>query len=100
MIGCIHTGIFFLGKMRIERGLYAQIKSIGSNDAFCLMATGGQQYKAVITASYLLIRKINASPSVFLAHAKTLESGIADYPIRRVICKSLTVLVVYLNDSH
>ena len=31
------------------------------------------------------------SPSVFLAHAKALESGLAKYPIRRVACKTYTI---------
>jgi hypothetical protein len=55
------------------------------------MATGGQQCNVVITAATLLFGKIKLSPSVFLAHAKTLDSETAKYPIRRVICKSFTV---------
>jgi len=39
-------------------------------------------------------------PSVFLAHAKTLEHGPAKYPIRRVVCKSFTVPQNYLDVSH
>jgi hypothetical protein len=78
----------------------AKIKLIRSNDAFCLMATGGRQFKVVVTAESLLIRKIKLSPSVFLSHAKTLENGTVKYPIRRVICKSFTVPAVYLDVSH
>ena len=39
-------------------------------------------------------------PSVFLAHAKTLERGTAKYPVRRVVCKSFTVPQNYLDVSH
>jgi hypothetical protein len=78
----------------------AQIKLIRSNDAFCLMAIGARQFKTVITAASLLIRKVKISPSVYLAHAKTLENGTAKYPIRRVICKSFTIPAGYLDVSH
>jgi len=39
-------------------------------------------------------------PSVFLAHAKTLQSSPAKYPIRRVVCKSFTNPQNYLDVSH
>jgi len=39
-------------------------------------------------------------PSVFLAHAKTLERSPAKYPIRRVVCKSFTIPQNYLDVSH
>jgi hypothetical protein len=78
----------------------ARIKLIRTNDAFCLMATGDRQFKVVVTAASFLIRKVKISPSVFLAHAKTLESGTAKYPIRRVICKSFTIPAGYLDVSH
>jgi hypothetical protein len=64
------------------------------------MATGPRQFKVIITAASLLIRKVKISPSVYLAHAKTLESGTAKYPIRRVICKSFTIPTGYLDVSH
>jgi hypothetical protein len=78
----------------------AKIKVIRSQDAFCLMATGAQQFKVVVTEASLLVRKDKISPSMYLAHAKTLESGTAKYPIRRVICKSFTIPAGYLDVSH
>jgi hypothetical protein len=99
MIGRIHTDIFFQERYMLNE-VNAKIKLIRSNDAFCLMAAGGQQFKVVVTAASLLIRKIKLSPSVFLAHAKTLENGTAKYPIRCVICKSFTVPAGYLDVSH
>ncbi len=78
----------------------ARIKLIRNNDAFCLMATGDRQFKILITATSLLIRKVKISPSVYLAHAKTLESGTVKYPVRRVICKSFTIPTGYLDVSH
>jgi len=46
------------------------------------------------------VRKVKLTPSVFLAHAKTLERGTAKYPIRRVVCKSFTIPQNYLDVSH
>jgi hypothetical protein len=54
--------------------------------------------RGVVTA--LLVRKVKISPSMYLAHAKTLESGTAKYPIRREICKSFTNPTGYLDVSH
>jgi hypothetical protein len=79
----------------------AKIKLIRSQDAFCLMATGTQQFKVVVTEVSLLVRKVKISPSVHFAHAKTLENGMAKYPIRRVFSGQLpTRLIVGLVDNR
>ena len=64
------------------------------------MGTCAQQFKVVVTAASMLIRKVKISPSVYLAHAKTLETGTAKYPIRCIICKTFTVPTGYLDVSH
>jgi hypothetical protein len=64
------------------------------------MSTGATQFKVVVTFASLLIRKIKINPSVYLAHAKTLESGTAKYPIRRVMCETFTVPTRYLDARH
>jgi hypothetical protein len=84
MIGRIHSDIFFQERYTLNE-VNVKIKLIRSNDAFCLMSIGETQFKVVVTFASLLIRKVKISPSVYLAHAKTLESGTAKYPIRRVI---------------
>jgi len=56
--------------------------------------------KATITHASLFVRKVKLMPSVFLAHAKTLERGTAKYPIRRVVCKSFAIPQHYLDVSH
>ncbi|HSN24188.1 MAG TPA: hypothetical protein VLS45_08495 [Methylomicrobium sp.] len=76
-----------------------RMKLTRSKDAFTLMASG-DAYNVVIVAASLLIRKVKISPSVYLAHAKTLENGTAKYPIRRVICKTFTVPTGYLDVSN
>jgi len=56
--------------------------------------------KEVITHAFLFVRKVKIMPSVFVAHAKTLERGTAKYPIRRVVCKSFTIPEHYLDVTH
>ena len=48
-------------------------------------------YKIKLISFVLLVRKVQLSPSVFLAHAKVLESGLAKYSIKRVVCKTYTI---------
>ena len=99
MIGRIHSDIFFQERYMLNE-VNVRIKLIRSNDSFCLMVTGDEQFKTVVTFASLLIRKVKISPSVYLAHAKALENGTAKYPIRRVICKTFTVPTGYLDASH
>jgi len=56
--------------------------------------------KVKILHAAMFVRKAKLMPSVFLAHAKTLERGTAKYPIRRVVCKSFAVPQNYLDVSH
>ena len=62
----------------------------------CLLGVG----KIAIVHASLFVRKVKLMPSVFLAHAKTLECEPAKYPICRVVCKSFTVPQHYLGVSH
>jgi hypothetical protein len=48
-------------------------------------------FKVKIHDCKLILRKVKLSPSVFVAHAKAWEDGNAKYPIRRVICKTVTI---------
>jgi hypothetical protein len=100
-IGGIHSDIrhIFRGEIHAKRS-QRQDKLISSNDALCLVSTGGTQFKVVVTFASLLIRKVKISPSCYLAHAKSLETGTVKYPIRRVICKTLTLPTGYLDASH
>ena len=99
MMGRIHSDIFFQERYMLNE-VNVKLKLTRSRDAFCLMAAGEQTFKVVIIAASLLIRKVKISPSVYLAHAKALESSTAKYPIRRVICKTFTVPTGYLDVSH
>ena len=99
MIGRIHSDIFFQERYMLNE-VTTRIKLTRSKDAFCLMSAGDQSFKVQLTAAAMLVRKVKIAPSVYLAHAKTLESGTAKYPLRRVICKTFTIPSGYLDVSH
>jgi hypothetical protein len=67
---------------------------------FVLWHTEATRIKSKIVDVVLVIRKVKISPSVFLAHAKTLENGLVKYPIRRVVCKTFTVPAGNLDATH
>jgi len=73
-----------------------KIKLIRSKNAFCVMGNG----KVVIIHTSLFVRKVKITPSVFRAHAKTMDQGTAKYPIRRAVCKSFVIPQHYLDVSH
>ena len=87
LVGRIHTDICFQNRyMLIKKN--TKIKLTRSKDSFCLKAIGGQAFKFKITGAAFLAKKVEISPSVYLAQAKTLESGMAKYPTCRVVCKT------------
>jgi len=95
MMGRLHADIFFQVRYMIN-DVGVKTKLVRSNDAFCVMGAGKVQ---VLHAS-LFVRKVKLMSSVFVAHAKTLESGTAKYPIRRVVCKSFTIPQGYRDINH
>ena len=48
-------------------------------------------YSAHIHEATLLVRRVKVSPTVLIAHANTLASTTAKYPITRVEVKSCTI---------
>jgi len=94
MMGRLHADIFFQDRYMLnEVGVKIIIRS---KNAFCVMGNG----TVVIAHASLFVRKVKIMPSVFLAHAKTMEQGTAKYPIRRVVCKSFAIPQHYLDVSH
>ena len=78
-----------------------KVRLVRNKDSFCLMSgEANPSYKVKHISAVLLIRKVQLSPSVFLAHARALESGLAKYPIKRVICKIDTILAGNLDVNH
>jgi len=97
MIGRLHADIFFQDRYMINE-VGVKIKLTRSTDDFCLM--GGMVGKVHIVQASIFVRKVKLMPSVFLAHAKTLERSPAKYPIRRVVCKFFTIRQNCLDVSH
>jgi len=96
LIGRIHTDICLQSRFMLNE-VNARFKLTRSKDSFCLMTSEDESYKVIILSAVLHIRKVKVSPSVYLSHAKVLESGMAKYPIQRVICKAFTVPAGYLD---
>ena len=95
MTGRLHADIFFQERYMLSE-VGVKIKLVRSKNAFCLMGTA----KVKILHASLFVRKVKLMPSVFFAHAKTLENGTANYPIRRMVCKSFTIPQNYRDVSH
>ena len=95
MMGRLHADIF-LQECYMINEVGVKIKLVRSKDAFCVMGAG----KVQILHASLFVRKVKLMSSVFLAHAKTLESGTAKYPIRRVVCKAFTISQGYRHINH
>ena len=98
LMGKIHSDIFYIDRYMMNE-VNVKLKLSRSKDLFSLMWTGDIAFRVVIVSASMFVRKVKLSPSVFLAHAKTLENGMAKYPIRRVICKSFTVPTGYRDVS-
>ena len=91
LLGGLHSDIFFQPK-HLLNGVDMHIKLIRSKPDFCLMSsTENPNYKIVIQSCSLFIRKAKVSPSVILGHGKALEKATAKYPVRRVMCKVISV---------
>ena len=97
MMGRIHADIFFQDRYLVNE-VQLKIKLIRSRNAFCLMSAN--EFKVKIDSAIMFVRKVKLSPSVFLAHAKALENSTAKYPIRRVVCKTVTVPNGFRDVSH
>lgn len=91
MIGPIHSDIFFQDR-HILNGVDLKIKLIRSSDSFSLMATGANpDFKVVIKHASVFVRKVKVSPGVMLGHMKALQKGTAKYPLKRNLCKMLSI---------
>ena len=100
LIGRIHSDVFFQDRFMLNE-VNVKVRLVRNKDSFCLMSgEANASYKVKIISAILLVRKVQLSPSVFLAHAKALESGLAKYPIRRVVCKTYTIPAGNLDGNH
>jgi len=58
-------------------------------NSFCVRSANA--FQAKIDCAIVFLRIVKLSLPVFLAHAKVLENSTAKYPIRRAVCKTITI---------
>ena len=98
MVGRLHADLFFQERYLLnEVGI--KIRLIRSKDDFCLMGVPQDATLQVIHAA-LFVRKVKLSPSVFLAHADSLQTSTAKYPIKRCVCKALAIPQNYSDMTY
>ena len=99
LVGRLHSDIFFQPRYMLN-DVNVKIRMTRSKNEFALVWTGANPFRISIVSAALFVRKVRLNPSVYLAHAKTLETGMAKYPIRRVVCKTFTIPTGYRDVSH
>ena len=100
MIGRIHADIFVQDRYMLNE-VNVKVRLVRNKDSFCLISgEANPSYKVKLISAVLLVRKVKLSPSVFLAQAKALESGLAKYPIKRVVCLTYTIPTGNLDGNH
>ena len=78
-----------------------KVRLVRNKDTFYLMSgETNPSYRVKLISAVLLVRKVQLSPSIFLVHAKALESGLAKYPIKRVVCKTYTIPAGNFDGNH
>lgn len=90
MMGRLHCDIFSTDKFLMNR-VPLRLKLVRSADSFNLMSPDPAGYKVNIMEAILYIRRVEISPSVYLAQEKTLRTAPTKYPLKRVVCKYFPV---------
>ena len=91
MLGRLHTDIMAQDRYLLNV-VNVKIRLIPSKNAFNLMAQGANTaFVSSITHASLFVRKCKLNPVVTLAHAKALEKGTAEYPLKRVVLKTFSI---------
>ena len=57
-------------------------------------------YKVKLNSAVLLVRKVQLSPSIFMAHATALDFCSTKYPTKRVVCKTYTIPAGNLDGNN
>ena len=100
LIRRIHSDVFFQDRFMLNE-VNVRVSPVRNKDSFCIMSDEAHAcYKVKVISAVLLVRKVQLSPSVFLAHAKAHASGWLNTPIRRVVCKTFTISAGNLNGNH
>ncbi|XP_014216902.1 uncharacterized protein F54H12.2-like [Copidosoma floridanum] len=90
LMGHLHCDAFNQDKLLLN-GDEVHLRLVRAKDAFCLMYASTKNYSVSISEATLLVRRVKVSPTVLIAHAKTLASTMAKYQITRVEVKSFTL---------
>ena len=91
MIGRIHTDLFFQDRYIINQ-VNVKLRFIRRRDAFALIEA--EENRIIIQDMVLFVRKVKLSPAMVVAHGRKFlekEPLTAKYPVRRVVCKAITV---------
>ncbi|UYV83395.1 hypothetical protein LAZ67_23000870 [Cordylochernes scorpioides] len=88
LFGAMNLDLSFQHKLLLN-GVSLKIRLPRAKNSFVLMSNT-QGFVLKITKAFLLVLKVTVSPSVVLAHNKTLENGVAKYPILKNV-KTLTI---------
>ena len=89
MVGNLHCDVFNQNRLLLN-GVEVRVRLLRSKDAFCLMDPTGF-YTVKINEAALYVRRVKLSPSIILAHEKTLSQTTAKYPLTRVEVKTMTM---------
>ena len=100
LIGRIHSDVFFQDQFILN----VKVRLVRNKDSFCLISSEtNASYEVKIVSAVLLVRKVQLSPTVFRSSwltQKALESGLAKYPITRVVWKTYTIPAGNLDGNH
>ena len=89
MVGHLHIDLCNQNKY-LMNGVELRLRLVRSRDVFSIMSTT-TECKVHVSDVGLMVRRCKISPSVLLAHSKTLEGTTAKYPITRVDVKTFTL---------
>lgn len=90
LLGHLHCDVFNQDRFLLN-GVEVRLRLVRAKDAFCLMDVSDQNHSVHINEATLLIRRVKLNPAVLIAHAKTLATTPAKYPITRVEVKTFTL---------
>ncbi|XP_023247392.1 uncharacterized protein F54H12.2-like [Copidosoma floridanum] len=100
LMGHLHCDVFNQDKLLLN-GVEVRLRLVRAKDkdAFCLMDASTKNYSVSISEATLLVQRVKVSPTVLIAHAKTLANTTAKYPITHVEVKSFTLYSGINGDS-
>lgn len=96
----IFCDLFMQPKLILDK-IPIKIKLTQNKSSFCLMTNQPNRlYKLVVVDCYITCRKVKVSGSAYLAHNNTLDTGNANYNIRRTAIKTFTIPRGQLSSVH